>query len=425
MAGQSRTGSFAEDMIPIAKPFFGDEEVKAASDVILSGWVSQGPKVKEFEEAFADFVGANYACAVSSCTTALHTALLTIGVKPGNIVITVSHSFIATANCVRNCGAEPVFIDIELGTYNMSALGLSECIEQECETRSGQLFYKNVSNLSSKESPLAHVKPDSEFGRVAAVLVVHQMGIPCDLRSIVPLAKKFNLPLVEDAACAAGSEILMEDGGSWEKIGKPHGDIACFSFHPRKILVTGEGGMLTTNNAQYDRQFRFLRHQGMSVSDLKRHENKEVIIEEYPQMGFNYRMTDIQAAIGIEQIKKLPVIIEKRRELVSLYQKGLKQIPWLAPTEELPYCKPNWQSFLVRLLDHAPLDRNALMQYLLDNGVSTRQGIMNAHEEKPFAETEHLLKCSEAARKAVIILPLFHSMGEHEINRIITLIKNV
>ena len=424
MAGHSRETDFAKRLIPVAKPFFTEAEVKAAGEVISSGWVAQGPKVREFEEAFRAYVGADHACAVANATAALHTALLAAGVNPGNIVLTVSHSFIATANCVRYCGGEPVFVDIDSETFNMSAQGLSECLQRDCETRSGRLYYKNAAGLAVGASPLVHLKPGPEFGRVAAVLAVHQMGMPCDLRSIIPLARKFHLPLIEDAACAAGSEILMEDGGRWEKLGRPHGDMACFSFHPRKILSTGEGGMITAQRAEYDRRCRRLRHQGMTISNAQRHESKEVMVEAYPEMGFNYRLTDIQAAIGIEQMKKMPALIARRRALAAVYLKELAQIPWLAVTKEPPFCRSNWQSFPVRLLEGAPMDQTAFMQYLLDNGVATRPGIMNAHEEKPFAAARRPLKHSETARRSAVILPLFHTMEENDIGYIVNLIKH-
>ena len=262
-------------MIPIAKPLLDEREADAVRRVILTGWITQGPEVAAFERDFAACVGAPHACAVSNCTTALHLALLAAGVGLGDEVVTVSHSYIATANSVRYCGALPVFVDIDPKTYNMDPALVEAAIGPQ--TR--------------------------------AILCVHQIGMPCDLSSLVEIARKHSLPLIEDAACAIGSEILWN--GAWERIGKPHGDVACFSFHPRKILSTGDGGMITTKNKDWDSKFRLWRQHSMSVSDTVRHSANSVIFESYPEIGFNYRMTDVQAAIGREQLKRLP-------ELVSL-----------------------------------------------------------------------------------------------------------
>jgi dTDP-4-amino-4,6-dideoxygalactose transaminase len=210
-------------MIPITRPTIGDEEVAAASAALRSGWVSQGPGVAAFEHTFADYVGAEHACAVSSCTAALHLALLGLGVKPGDEVITVSHSFVATANSIRYCGAQPVFVDIEPDTYNIDAALIEAAISD----------------------------------RTKAILCVHQVGMPCDLRAIMEIAARHQLSVIEDAACAIGSEIRID--GRWEKIGKPHGAVACFSFHPRKVVTTGDGGMLTTADPEIDRKVRLWR----------------------------------------------------------------------------------------------------------------------------------------------------------------------
>ena len=260
---------------------------------------------------------------------------------------------------------------------------------------------------------------------MVAILVVHQMGMPCDLPAIVKMAWHYGLPVVEDAACAIGSEITFDHGKTWERVGNPHGDFACFSFHPRKLLTTGEGGMITTRRADYDKHLRLLRHQGMDISDIKRHRSKKIIHEKYPEIGYNCRLTDIQAAIGIEQLKKIPVVVKKRRALSRTYRRELSKIPWLKVTRELEYARTNWQSFSVRLAAGAPVTRDRLMQYFLNHGVFTRPGIMNVHQEKPYKTYRFPPKNSEAAPKTVLLLPLFHAMTLREINKVIKLIQKI
>lgn len=409
-------------MIPIAKPCLGMEELEAAQEVILSGWLTQGSKVRQFEENFASLVGSPYACAVSNCTSALHLALYVVGVGPGDVVITVSHSFIATANSVRCCFAEPVFVDIAPDTFNMSPVNLENCLTEECELRDGALYYRDMAKLAVGDSPLRKIFGQSATadgaptGRVAAIVPVHQMGMPCDMNAILAIAGKYNLPVVEDAACAIGSELYRD--GVWQKIGRPHGDIACFSFHPRKIVATGDGGMITTRNPEYDRKFRLLRQHGMSIPDTVRHGADKVVFEDYVTTGFNYRMTDLQAAIGIKQLEKLPAFLEERREIAALYQEKLKKTSWLELPQDSPASKTNWQSYPVVVKSGFPACRNELMQHLLDKGIATRRGIMNAHQEPPYASNLTLMN-SEYARDATILLPIYNGMQLTEIDEVV------
>ncbi len=372
-------------MIPVARPWMGEEEAQAARRAILSGWVTQGPEVAAFEHEFASAVGAAHACAASSCTTALHLALAALEVGAGDEVISVSHSFIATTNAIRYTGALPVLVDVDPATFNIEPALVEAAITPKTK----------------------------------AILAVHQLGMPCDIGALAAIARRRRVALIEDAACAIGSEINWN--GEWEPVGRPRGDIACFSFHPRKLLSTGDGGMITTNSTELDRTFRLLRQHGMSVPDSVRHGSAQVIFEDYPTLGYNYRMTDIQAAIGREQLKRLPAIVARRRELAARYDERLRSVAGVIVPREPSWARSNWQSYAIRL--EPPIDQRTVMQRMLNAGIATRRGVMNVHREFAYPlgtwRAGSGLVNGERAQDTAIVLPLYHQLTDPDQDKVI------
>jgi dTDP-4-amino-4,6-dideoxygalactose transaminase len=363
-------------MIPVARPFVGRAEEESVLQVLRSGWLSQGKRVEEFERRFAEYVGAKHAIAVSSCTTALHLGMIAAGIGPGDEVLCPSLSFIATTNCIRYVGATTVFVDIDRKTYNLDPNRLEEAITP----------------------------------RTKAILAVHQIGLPAALREIQEISKRHNLTVLEDAACAIGSSY------QGQLIGGQTSFLACFSFHPRKILTTGEGGMITASDEDLAKRLRQLRQHAMSVSDVARHGSKEVLTETYDEVGYNYRMTDLQAAVGLVQLGRMDEFLQRRRYLAARYTEKLSEFPWLLPPFQPVHTISNFQSYMVRLRPDAPVRRDALMQSMLERGISTRRGIMASHRELPYrkAEWDKLLPETNSAADECVILPLFHEMTEEE-----------
>ncbi len=370
--------------IPIAKPYLTEEDAKAAYETILTGWITQGPKVLEFEEKFASYVGSKYAVAVSNCTTALHLSMIVAGIKAGDEVICPSMSYIATANSITYVGAIPVFAEVN-ESYNLDL--------EDARKR-----------ITSKTK---------------AILLVHQMGLPADIDGFRNLCNEKGLILIEDAACAIGSEY------NGKKIGS-HSDLVCFSFHPRKVISTGDGGMITTSNQEFAERLKLLRQHGMNVNDRIRHLSKSVIFEDHIEIGYNYRMTDIQASVGIKQLEKLDWIFKERRKIGKIYLENLKSIDCIRLPEEKSYEVFNFQSFCIYLKPNCKITRNELMQKLLDLGISTRRGIMTSHRESAYKNNHSLnLSKTEDLADNSLVIPLFVPMEENQIDYIVMNLKKL
>lgn len=367
--------------IPIAKPYLDKDEEKSAIEVLRSGWLSQGPRVQEFEERVAAYVGAQYCVAATSCTTALHLALSVLGIREGDEVIMPSYTFIATANAVSYCKAKPIFVDIDLKTYNIDP----ELIEQKITKRT------------------------------KVIIPVHTAGLPCDMDKILRIAKKYNLFVLEDAACALGAEY------EGRRIGSLGSHLTCFSFHPRKVITTGEGGMITANNKHLAKRLISLRNHGVNVSAFERHQAHRVIFEKYPHIGYNYRMSDIQAAIGVAQMGKLDKILSKRIKLAQNYNRAFQNHHFIITPYIPQYAVPNYQSYIIRLNKNSPVTRNRAMYELLKKGIATRRGIMAIHLEPCYKNKfkDACLPNTEKAVKTTIILPSYFSMTKDKQNFVI------
>jgi perosamine synthetase len=369
--------------VPFARPEFDAAEARAVADVLASGWVSQGPQVRRFEELFAARVGARFGVATSSCTTALHVALKIAGVGPGDEVICPSYSFIATANAVAYAGAVPVFADIEPDTWNLDPA-----------------------------DALRRVTP-----RTRAVIPVHQVGLAADLDRFDAFAER-GIVIVEDAACAIGATYRGRPIGS-------HGHITCFSFHPRKTISAGEGGMVMTDDEQLAEAARRLRSHGASVSDRARHEAGGLVYEEYRELGYNYRMTDIQAVIGIVQLGKLDRLMARRRAIARGYDEAFAVSPAIRVPAKPPYAEHAYQSYGIYLTDRARLGRDDVMRALIEAGISCRRGIPPIHLEPLYRVPGLSLPVTEDVAARSVFLPMFAGLSDGDRERVVAAVHRL
>jgi len=325
--------------IAISLPATGEDEWQAVREPILSGWLTQGSKVAEFEKRFSERHQVSHALAVTSCTTGLHLILSAMGIGPGDEVIIPAFTWIATANVVLHCGATPVFVDICSKTFNI-----------------------DPTQVTAKVSE-----------RTKAIIPVHLFGLCADIDAIKS-AVPAHVKIIEDAACAAGASYKGKWAGSL-------GDAASFSFHPRKTITTGEGGMVTTHDKELAERMNQMRNHGASITEEQRHQGpKPYILPDFNLLGFNYRMTDLQGAIGIEQLKKLDQLIPERAKWAKYYNESLSDIEWLRLPDEPENGTHGWQSYVTYLnSERAPEARNRIMEKLQEQGISTRPGTHSVH----------------------------------------------
>jgi perosamine synthetase len=374
--------------IPISLPLMGEEEWKALKEPIETGWITQGPKVKEFEKLFAERHQVKHALAVSNCTTALHLALVALGVQQGDEVIVPAFTWVSTANAVMYCNATPVFVDVDPVTFNIDIAD----------------FRKKITS------------------KTKVVIPVHLFGLCADIKAIKEIAPY--LKIVEDGACAAGAALDGQPAGSL-------GDIGCFSFHPRKSVTTGEGGMLTTNDDQLAAKLDMLRNHGASISEEQRHKGpRPYILPEFDMVGYNYRMTDLQGALGVVQLKKLDQFIAERENWAIYYNQKFADLNWLRTPQYNDRFKHGWQSYVLFVDElKAPLKRNDLMEYLQQNGVSTRPGTHAVHMlsfyKRHFGISPQDFPGAYAANEYSMSIPLHNRMVKEDYEYVVNLLKNL
>jgi perosamine synthetase len=373
------------DNVPLTRPCMGEAEAWGVAEVLASGWITGGPKVAAFEKRVAQYVGTRHAISTTSCTTALSVALHALGIGPGDEVVVPSFSFIATANAVLHVGATPVFADIDLATYNITAETIAPVLS----------------------------------ARTRAIMPVHQIGQPVDLDPIAALAAKQGLILLEDAACALGTEYRGRRIGG-------HSTCACFSFHPRKLITTGEGGMVTTNDDALAARVRTLCNHGASMTEMEKHAARGSVQVGFPVVGYNYRLCDLQGAVGLAQMDRLDGILQRRQELAAVYFEAFAELPEIVLPTVPPYGRCTYQSFMIRLRGGNAESRHAFITGLKECGVSSTPGVTAIHRQACYLERYGTcaLPNTELATVTTVNLPLFPDMTEEQQQRVINAVKS-
>ena len=364
--------------IPLTRPYFDSEELEEIQKVLDSGWVTQGPKVEEFEDKITEYLGIKHAIAVTNCTSALHLALISVGVKRGDEVLVADFTFPATGHAVLYCGAKPVFIDVDPKTYNIDPNLIEEKITEETK----------------------------------AIIPVHTFGQPADMDAVTEIASDYGLRVIEDAACAHGAKYKGNFAGTI-------GDTGCFSFHARKGMTTGEGGMVVTDNKELAEEIRSLSVYG-TVSAWDREKSDKFIIPEFVKLGYNYKMSDISAAVGIVQLRRLDKLIEKKRTLARYWNKKLQEIEFIEP----PYCSEDvrhvYQSY-VALVDKR-INRNKLIERLRKEGIQTQIGTYACHVQ-PVYKSEQKCPNSLDIFNRSLALPMYYKLREEDIDVATSILK--
>jgi dTDP-4-amino-4,6-dideoxygalactose transaminase len=385
--------------IPVVIPYTDNRETEEIAKVVASGWVAQGLKVAEFEKAVAAHEGVAHGIASTSCTTALHLALHVLGIGVGQDVIVPSFTFVASANSITHTGANPRFVDVLPDTFCIDPHSVREYIKMNYVQKNGQFVHKREDTI------------------LMAIMVVHQFGLCADMPVLSALAEEYGLRIVEDAACALGAKIDAKHQGAF-------GNLSCVSFHPRKSITTGEGGMVLSDNDELAVRLRGLRSHGASVSELTRHKSNDFLLPAFDEIGYNYRMTDIQAAMGLAQMEKLDFIIESRRKKANRYSELLAGVDWLLTPVEPEGYYHTYQSYVCRIRcegitsSEGGLIRDKLLFLLAEKGVATRQGTHACHilecYRKLYGIIPEDIPNAYACDRLSLTLPLYVQMTDDE-----------